>query len=125
MKRICGDGVSIGGPQPLPGPPCHKPHHDASRYACSRKSASLHWPRADTGDTQRLRISRIIHRGTSAMLNTSLSPWPAYSEEEAQAAARVIASGHVNYWTGEEGRAFRSDKRRVGQECVRKCRSRW
>src|SRR3546814_7329398 len=40
------------------------------------------------------------------MLNTSLSPWPAYSEEEAQAAARVIASGHVNYWTGEEGRAF-------------------
>src|SRR3546814_9591783 len=65
MKRICGDGVSIGGPQPLPWPPCHKPHHDASRYACSRKSASLHWPRADTGDTQRLRISRIIHRGTS------------------------------------------------------------
>jgi dTDP-4-amino-4,6-dideoxygalactose transaminase len=40
------------------------------------------------------------------MLNTSLSPWPSFSTEEAQAVARVIASNRVNYWTGEEGRAF-------------------
>jgi len=40
------------------------------------------------------------------MLNTSFSPWPSFSPEEAEAAARVIASNRVNYWTGEEGRAF-------------------
>src|SRR5215212_7236745 len=40
------------------------------------------------------------------MLNTSVAPWPSYSEEEQQAVARVLASGRVNYWTGEEVRAF-------------------
>jgi dTDP-4-amino-4,6-dideoxygalactose transaminase len=40
------------------------------------------------------------------MLNTTLSPWPSFSPEEAEAAARVIASNKVNYWTGEEGRTF-------------------
>ncbi len=40
------------------------------------------------------------------MLNTKYSPWPSFTEEEAEAAARVIRSNRVNYWTGEEGRAF-------------------
>jgi len=40
------------------------------------------------------------------MLNTAISPWPSFSEEEAQAAARVLRSGRVNYWTGEECRLF-------------------
>ncbi len=40
------------------------------------------------------------------MLNTPLSPWPSFTEEEQAAAARVIGSNRVNYWTGEEGRAF-------------------
>jgi dTDP-4-amino-4,6-dideoxygalactose transaminase len=40
------------------------------------------------------------------MLNTSVAPWPSYSEEEQQAVARVLASGRVNYWTGEETRTF-------------------
>lgn len=40
------------------------------------------------------------------MLNTKFSPWPSFSDEEAKAAAAVIASNRVNYWTGEEGRAF-------------------
>jgi len=40
------------------------------------------------------------------MLNTSVAPWPSYSDEEQQAVARVLASGRVNYWTGEETRAF-------------------
>jgi dTDP-4-amino-4,6-dideoxygalactose transaminase len=40
------------------------------------------------------------------MLNGSVAPWPSYSEEEQQAVARVLASGRVNYWTGEEGREF-------------------
>ncbi|MEO7364874.1 MAG: DegT/DnrJ/EryC1/StrS aminotransferase family protein [Sphingomicrobium sp.] len=40
------------------------------------------------------------------MLNTSVAPWPSYSEEEQQAVAQVLASGRVNYWTGEETRMF-------------------
>lgn len=32
--------------------------------------------------------------------------WPAFSEEEANAARAVIASNKVNYWTGVEGRTF-------------------
>jgi dTDP-4-amino-4,6-dideoxygalactose transaminase len=40
------------------------------------------------------------------MLNTSFSPWPSFTEEEQVAVARVIGSNRVNYWTGEEGRAF-------------------
>jgi dTDP-4-amino-4,6-dideoxygalactose transaminase len=40
------------------------------------------------------------------MLNTSFSPWPAFSEEEVSAVARVVASGQVNYWTGQEAREF-------------------
>lgn len=32
--------------------------------------------------------------------------WPAFEEEEIQAAASVLRSGRINYWTGDEGRAF-------------------
>ena len=35
-----------------------------------------------------------------------LPQWPAFSDEEADAARRVIASGKVNYWTGTETREF-------------------
>jgi dTDP-4-amino-4,6-dideoxygalactose transaminase len=40
------------------------------------------------------------------MLNNSLSPWPCFSEDDANAVATVILSNRVNYWTGEEGRTF-------------------
>lgn len=40
------------------------------------------------------------------MLNTSVAPWPSFSEEEQQAVAQVLRSNRVNYWTGEEGREF-------------------
>lgn len=40
------------------------------------------------------------------MLNTPFSPWPAFTEEEIEAVAAVLRSNRVNYWTGEEGRAF-------------------
>ena len=32
--------------------------------------------------------------------------WPRFARDEIDAAAAVLASGRVNYWTGEEGRAF-------------------
>jgi hypothetical protein len=35
-----------------------------------------------------------------------LPPWPCLTEDEIEAAAAVLRSGKLNYWTGEEGRAF-------------------
>lgn len=40
------------------------------------------------------------------MLNTPFAPWPSFTEEEADAVAAVLRSNRVNYWTGEECRAF-------------------
>ncbi len=40
------------------------------------------------------------------MLNTPFSPWPSFTEEEADAARDVILSNRVNYWTGQECREF-------------------
>lgn len=43
------------------------------------------------------------------MLNTPFSPWPSFSQEEADAASQVILSNKVNYWTGQEGRNFEKE----------------
>lgn len=40
------------------------------------------------------------------MLNTSFAPWPRFTQEEADAVSAVLLSNRVNYWTGEECRAF-------------------
>ena len=43
------------------------------------------------------------------MLNTPFSPWPNFTEEEANAARDVILSNKVNYWTGQECRQFEKE----------------
>ena len=40
------------------------------------------------------------------MTTAHLHPWPAFSEEEADAVAAVLRSNRVNYWTGQECREF-------------------
>ncbi|MFP7408759.1 DegT/DnrJ/EryC1/StrS family aminotransferase [Aeromonas veronii] len=40
------------------------------------------------------------------MLNTAFSPWPSFTQEEADAVSQVILSNKVNYWTGAECRDF-------------------
>jgi dTDP-4-amino-4,6-dideoxygalactose transaminase len=40
------------------------------------------------------------------VLNTPFSPWPSFTEEEANAVRDVILSNKVNYWTGQECRNF-------------------
>lgn len=40
------------------------------------------------------------------MLNTPFSPWPSFTEEEANAVRDVVLSNKVNYWTGHECREF-------------------
>lgn len=43
------------------------------------------------------------------MLNTSLAPWPCFSEEEEKAVTAVLRSNQVNYWTGGESRFFEQE----------------
>ena len=43
------------------------------------------------------------------MLNTPFTPWPNFTEEEANAARDVILSNKVNYWTGQECRQFEKE----------------
>jgi dTDP-4-amino-4,6-dideoxygalactose transaminase len=40
------------------------------------------------------------------ILNTTFSPWPSFTQDEADAVSRVLLSNKVNYWTGQEGRHF-------------------
>jgi dTDP-4-amino-4,6-dideoxygalactose transaminase len=45
----------------------------------------------------------------------ALAPWPQYAQDEIDAAVRVLRSGKVNYWTGEESRLFEEEfAREVG-----------
>ena len=43
------------------------------------------------------------------MLNTPFSPWPSFSEEEANAVRDVLLSNKVNYWTGTHCREFEKE----------------
>ena len=43
------------------------------------------------------------------MLNTPFSPWPSFTQEEADAVHNVLLSNKVNYWTGQEGREFEKE----------------
>src|SRR6056297_1378462 len=40
------------------------------------------------------------------MLHGPFSPWPSFTQEEADAVSRVLLSNRVNYWTGQEGPEF-------------------
>ena len=43
------------------------------------------------------------------MLNNQYSPWPCFSQEEADTVSSVLLSNKVNYWTGTEGREFEKE----------------
>eukprot|EP00487_Bulimina_marginata_P004274 TRINITY_DN2033_c0_g1_i1.p1 TRINITY_DN2033_c0_g1~~TRINITY_DN2033_c0_g1_i1.p1 ORF type:complete len:127 (+),score=19.32 TRINITY_DN2033_c0_g1_i1:67-447(+) len=43
------------------------------------------------------------------MLNTNFSPWPSFTQEEADVVGKVVLSNKVNYWTGQEGREFEKE----------------
>lgn len=43
------------------------------------------------------------------MLNTPFSPWPSFSEQEAEIAKNILLSNKVNYWTGNECREFEKE----------------
>ena len=39
----------------------------------------------------------------------TLAPWPQFDAEQIEAASRVLASGKVNTWTGQETKAFEQE----------------
>jgi dTDP-4-amino-4,6-dideoxygalactose transaminase len=43
------------------------------------------------------------------MLNTHFSPWPSFTQREADAVSQVVLSNKVNYWTGQECRQFEKE----------------
>jgi hypothetical protein len=47
--------------------------------------------------------------GGAPVRTSPLPPWPFFSPDEIQAAVDVLQSGHVNYWTGEQGKAFEQE----------------
>jgi dTDP-4-amino-4,6-dideoxygalactose transaminase len=44
-----------------------------------------------------------------ACAHPEFAPWPHFDGDEIEAAAAVLRSGKVNYWTGEEGRLFEKE----------------
>jgi len=56
-------------------------------------------PESTSGD-------RLALDGGTPVRDTPFPPWPFYAQDEIDAAVRVLASGKVNYWTGEEARLF-------------------
>jgi len=38
-----------------------------------------------------------------------INNWPAYSQQEIDAVTKVLKSGRVNYWTGNESRKFEQE----------------
>jgi len=56
-----------------------------------------------------LNINGFSGNGESPDGNRRFSPWPDYAQDEVTAAMCVLQSGHVNYWTGQEGRLFEEE----------------
>lgn len=50
--------------------------------------------------------SQLAIEGGERVRSTPFPPWPYYAPDEIDAVTAVLASGRVNYWTGEEGRQF-------------------
>jgi dTDP-4-amino-4,6-dideoxygalactose transaminase len=44
-----------------------------------------------------------------ALAQIPFAPWPYFEADEIEAAAAVLRSGKVNYWTGQEGRLFETE----------------
>ena len=45
----------------------------------------------------------------SDTVGAGYAPWPVFDDEQVDAVSRVLRSGRVNYWTGDEGRSFEAE----------------
>jgi dTDP-4-amino-4,6-dideoxygalactose transaminase len=55
--------------------------------------------------TETLKNALAVDGGTPAC-SRPLPKWPVFESDEIEAATRTLATGRVNYWTGQEGLAF-------------------
>ncbi len=53
--------------------------------------------------------SSLAIEGGPPLRTRRFAAWPYFSEEEIAAATRVLESGKVNYWTGDEGKRFEAE----------------
>jgi dTDP-4-amino-4,6-dideoxygalactose transaminase len=54
-------------------------------------------------------MSKLAIDGGKPVRSAPFPPWPQFRPEEVEAAAAVLRSGAVNYWTGEQGRQFEQE----------------
>ena len=54
-------------------------------------------------------MSKLAIDGGGPVRSKPFPPWPYFSEDEIEAVTRVLKSGKVNYWTGEEGHLFEKE----------------
>jgi len=52
---------------------------------------------------------KLACNGGTPVRSIPFPPWPFFDPDETEAAMRVLQSGKVNYWTGQEGRAFEAE----------------
>jgi dTDP-4-amino-4,6-dideoxygalactose transaminase len=53
--------------------------------------------------------ARLAIQGGSPVRRQPFAPWPYFAPDEVAAATRVLESGRVNYWTGDEGKLFENE----------------
>ncbi|OGA24460.1 MAG: aminotransferase [Betaproteobacteria bacterium RIFCSPLOWO2_02_FULL_67_26] len=53
--------------------------------------------------------SELAIHGGEPVRAAPLPPWPQYAQDELDAVRNVLASGKVNYWTGQEGAEFEKE----------------
>ncbi len=54
-------------------------------------------------------MSKLMTKENNKACKNKLPGWPDFPEDEIAAVRRVLQSGKVNYWTGEEGRHFEKE----------------
>jgi dTDP-4-amino-4,6-dideoxygalactose transaminase len=54
-------------------------------------------------------IEELAINGGEPIRTECFNPWPHFEPDEIEAAIRVLQSGKVNYWTGDEGRQFEKE----------------
>ena len=54
-------------------------------------------------------VSKLAAIGGTPVREARFAPWPSFGQAEIDAAASVLRSGKVNYWTGQEGRLFEKE----------------
>lgn len=62
-------------------------------------------------------LEKLAMFGGEPIRSEPFPSWPFYGKEQIGVAAEILASGRVNYWTGQEGRKFESEFARfIGRE---------